>query len=113
MKVVSYLSTLAIAGVITFNVNAQFADSVVSYVPGSGASAPYNNPTTALGSPTVFIGYQDSDPFNPPYDPAHVVSVGAGGSLTVHLSMPVSNVPHPYGIDFMIYGNAGFIITNG
>jgi hypothetical protein len=113
MKVVSYLSTLAIAGVITFNANAQFADSVVSYVPGAGASAPYNNASTALGSPTVFIGYQNSDPFNPPYDPAHLVSVGTGGSLTVHLSMPVSNVPHPYGIDFMIYGNAGFIITNG
>jgi hypothetical protein len=112
MKVISYLSTLAMAGVISFNANAQFADSVVGYVTGTGANAPWNDAMSALGSPTGFIGYQNSDPFNPPYDPAHVVSVGSGGFLTVHLSTPISNVPHPYGIDFMIHGNAGFIITN-
>ena len=94
--------------------HAQFADSVVSYTAGSGVSAGYTDPSRALGSPTVFIGYQNADPFNPPYSSTHLVSVGAGGSLTVQFNSPILNSPgNPFGLDFVIFGNAGFIITNG
>jgi hypothetical protein len=92
---------------------AQYADSVLSYNAGAGTQAAWRNPATSLGAPTTFIGYQNSDPFNPPYASSDVVSVGVGGSLTVHLATPAKNDPtHPYGLDFLIYGDAGFIITN-
>jgi hypothetical protein len=41
------------------------------------------------------------------------VSVGADGSLTLHLATPVTDSTHPYGIDFIIFGNSFFTITNG
>ncbi len=94
--------------------HAQYADSVVAYTAGSGVSAGYTDPTRALGSPTVFNGYQNTDPFNPPYQSADLVSVGAGGSLTVQFNTPILNNPgNPFGLDFVIFGNAGFVITNG
>ena len=100
-----------------------FASSVVSYVPGSGFATEfgtglgYTNALAALGEPSrstpgPFGG--PVDPFSPPFLSEQVVSLGAGGSLTVALSSPITNRPdHGYGIDFMIYGNAGFIISNG
>jgi hypothetical protein len=92
--------------------SAQFAATVVSYNAGAGTAAAYQDPSRALGSPTAFIGYQNTDPFNPAYAASHLVSVGAGGWLTVAFSQPVLNSPHPFGRDFNIFGNAGFIITN-
>jgi hypothetical protein len=42
-----------------------------------------------------------------------LVSIGAGGSITVRFSQPVINHPkNRFGIDFIIFGNTGFIITN-
>ena len=39
--------------------------------------------------------------------------MGAGGSITIKFHKPVFNVPHkPYGLDFILFGNAGFIVTN-
>jgi hypothetical protein len=98
------------------NVQAQFATSVVSFNQGdtTDLSPGYNNPSVVLGAPTTFIGYQNSDPFNPPYAATDIVGLGAGGSLTVQFSTPIQNNPaNPYGIDFTIFGHAGFIITNG
>lgn len=101
----------------------QFADSVVNYTPGTGFATefgtglPYTNPSAALGEPTRVIPGEFGgpvDPFNPPYLRDQVVSVGAGGSLTVGFSAPIADDPlHPYGLDFLIFGNAGFIVTNG
>jgi hypothetical protein len=94
---------------------ASYADSVVSYVPGN-ASSGFTNTSAALGEPSrttpgTFGG--PVDPFNPPYLNEQVVSIGAGGSITVAFSNPILNSPaHPFGLDFMIYGNAGFMITN-
>jgi len=106
---------LALAGaLVSFTASAQFAGSVAAYTPGSGVAASFQNPSAALGAPTTFIGYQNADPFNPPYRGSDIVGIGSGGSLTLQLDTPVRNDPtHPFGLDFIVFGHAGFIITNG
>jgi len=112
-----YLSALALAGLlVSLSARAQFADAVVSYDPGTGFSPGFTNSVAALGEPSrstpgTFGG--PVDPFDPPYLSSQLVSLGAGGSLTVKFSKPVLNHPrNRFGIDFIIFGNAGFIITN-
>jgi hypothetical protein len=98
---------------------AQFAEAVINYNPGNLPSwlLSYTNPSAALGEPSrltpgPFGG--PVDPFNPPYLPEQLVAVGAGGWLTVQMAVPIVNLPgHPFGLDFLIFGNAGFVITNG
>lgn len=112
-----HCSVLALAGLfLTANVHAQFAEAVVSYAPGSGVSSAFTNASAALGEPSrVTPGVYGGpvDPFGPAYLPSQLVSIGAGGSLTVKFSKPVLNHPkNRFGIDFMIFGNSGFIITN-
>jgi hypothetical protein len=114
---------LAAAGALSVcNLRAQFADSVVAYNPGSGFTTGYTNSIAALGSPSrqtvdpdpLFGGTYPVDPFSPPYLSTQLVSLGAGGSLTVRLSTPAVNDPaHPWGVDFILFGNSGFAITNG
>jgi hypothetical protein len=109
--------SLALAGALFVPAitRAQFASSVVSYTQGSGVAPGYNDPNAALGAPTTFIGYQNADPFDPPYLPGDIVGIGTnGGSLTLQFSTPIQNDPgNPYGLDFIIFGHAGFNITNG
>jgi len=109
------LFALALASLsVIHTLSAQYADSVISYGAGAGVNPSFTDPTRALGAPTTFIGYQNADPFNPPFLPSDLVSVGAGGSLTVQFSTPILNDPaYAYGLDFKIFGNSGFIITNG
>jgi hypothetical protein len=102
---------------------ANFADSVIAYTPGTGFATDFStgegftNAAAALGSPSqvtpgAFGG--PVDPFNPAYLKEQLVSIGSGGSLTLGFSSPIINDPaHRFGIDFMIFGNAGFVITNG
>jgi len=95
---------------------AQYASSVVNYTAGSGATAGYDNPATVLGEPSRVTPGQFGgpvDPFAPPYLNSQLVSLGAGGSLTVQFSSPIAHDPaHAYGFDFQIFGNSGFIVTN-
>jgi hypothetical protein len=94
-----------------------FADAATQYNPGSGIPAGYTNVAAALGEPSSFTGGAfpgPVDPFSPPYLPEQVVSVGAGGSLTLRFDAGIQNDPsHPFGLDFIVFGNAGFVITNG
>ncbi|MCL5096040.1 MAG: hypothetical protein M1608_00590 [Candidatus Omnitrophica bacterium] len=105
-----------------------FADQVVAYQPGTGYTKEYGtdlgytNAAAALGQPSrqtvdptpVFGGTFPVDPFSPPYLRDQLVSLGEGGSLTVQFNTPIYNDPiHPYGLDFIIFGSAGFLITNG
>jgi hypothetical protein len=103
--------SLALAGlfVIPTIARSQFADTVVSYTEGSGVLSGYNVPAAALGAPTTFIGYQNADPFNPPYQSSDIVGIGTGGSLTLKFNTPIQNNPgNPFGLDFIIFGHAGF-----
>lgn len=96
--------------------HAQHASSLVNYVQGAGASAGYDDPTTALGEPSrVTSGPFGGpvDPFAPAYQKTQLVSVGAGGSLTVGFADPIRNDPaNPFGIDFLVFANSGFAVTN-
>ncbi len=112
------LSALALASLsVCFTSHAQYADSIVSYSPGTGFSAGFTNPVAVLGEPSratpgAFGG--PVDPFDPAYLASQLVSIGAGGWITVKFSRPVLNHPrNRFGIDFIIFGNSFFVITNG
>jgi hypothetical protein len=113
------IQSLALAGLfftsLALNTRAQFATTVVSYSPGTGASAGYtNDASVATGAPSVVNPYFDNtDPFDPPYGTDQIVSLGAGGSLTLRFAAPVANsASNAFGLDFVVFGNSGFIITN-
>ncbi len=94
-----------------------FANTVVNYSSGTGFSAGYTNASAALGEPSRITPGQFGgpvDPFSPPFLSDQIVSVGAGGQLTVQFDSQVLNNPlNPWGMDFIIFGNTGFVITNG
>lgn len=96
--------------------HAQHASSLVHYVQGTGASAGYDDPSSALGEPSrVTSGPFGGpvDPFAPAYQKNQLVSLGAGGSLTVGFADPIRNDPsNPFGIDFLVFANSGFVVTN-
>lgn len=94
-----------------------FADVVVSFDAGQGGAKGYDNPFTTLGSPERFTGEGlfpvVVSPFSPPFGQDEIVSIGAGGHLTVRFNTPVRNSPgNPWGIDLLIFGNTGFIDSN-
>jgi len=75
---------------------------------------PYDDPTTALGRPTVdttgfypaFGDPANVSPVNSPWRSTELVSVGIGGYLTVGFDDPILNDPlNPYGLDFIVFGN--------
>src|SRR5436190_1028490 len=111
------LSLLAFASAMAVSTAfAQYADYVIAYTPGNGVSATFTNPISALGEPSRATGGSGAavTPFSPPFRGDQIVSVGAGGSLTLHFNEPIRDDPgHAYGIDFLIFGNSGFVITNG
>ena len=115
------LFALALAGLVITSAAAPvapapagFAVSVVSYNPGTGYVAGFTNVSAALGEPSQINPYGEAtDVFDPPYGPNQILSIGAGGSLTVKFKTPIQNDPrNPFGLDFIIFGNTGFIITN-
>jgi len=110
------LALLGVTLLTTNPIQAQYADQVISYSSGSGGAAGFTNPTAALGEPSRTTPGEFGgpvDPFSPGYLNSQLVSLGTGGSLTVSFATPIFNDPqHPGGLDFQIFGGAGFIITN-
>jgi PEP-CTERM motif len=96
---------------VPFIAHAQFASEVVSYIPGSGFGPNFTNSSAALGAPASGSGIT---PFAPPFSTSQIVSIGAGGSLTLQFNTPIINNPaDPFGIDLMIFGNSFFVVTGG
>ena len=100
-----------------------WADHVVQYEPGTGIGKDWvtgnyiDNPLTALGEPTRYTGDAatfggPTSPFNAPYRDHEVVTLGAGGTLTLRFDEPVINHPlNPFGIDLLIFGNAFYTLV--
>jgi len=107
-----------------------FAVEVIEYVEGTDIGSdwlsgePYNDANSALGRPTLettgdgwFVPVEQSVPVVPVYPPFRafeLVTIGNGGQLTVKFNHPVADDRNnPYGIDFIIYGDAYQIIGEG
>ena len=107
-----------------------FAVEVVEYIQGSGvgndwlSGQHFNNPNSALGRPTLettgdgwYIPVDENVPVVPvcpPFRAFELVTIGNGGHLIVKFNHPVADDDNnPYGIDFIIYGDAYQIIGGG
>jgi hypothetical protein len=105
---------VALAGGTAANAANPWADSVVSYVAGSGAPGAFQTPGVALGEPTRFTGQTAGfpgsvTPFAAAFEGDEIVSIGRGGSLTLRFDEPVMNdAANPWGIDLLVFGNAFF-----
>ena len=97
-------------------VAASYLTHVVDYEPGTGYSENYTNTVAVLGEPSRMTSGQFGgpvDPFSPPYLADQLLSIGAGGFVVLEFDQPVFNSPNnPYGLDFILFGNAGFSIIN-
>jgi hypothetical protein len=116
MKKIRLALALAGAFATSTTVRAQdnFADTVVSYVPGSTHDPTYQNPGMALGAPTT--GSDGSTPYSiiyPAYKTSQIVVINTNGELTLGFNTPITNDPvdHAYGMDFTIFGNDFFTGT--
>jgi hypothetical protein len=96
-----------------------FAVEVVNYVAGTDPTPGYDNPWAALGSPERMTGESGGfpaavTPFNSPWGMEEIVSIGAGGSLTLRFDTPIRNDPsNPYGVDLLVFGNGFFVWSPG
>ena len=120
MRILSWLALGAsLATTVSSSQAASFASAVTDYNPGALRSniASYTNASSVIGEPSrVTPGTYGGpvDPFSPPYLDSQLLAVGTNGTLTVQLGVPAINSPsNPYGVDFIIFGGAGFSITNG
>lgn len=91
-----------------------WADRVVSFDPGLDGLAAYRDESSVLGAPERFTGegvYPSAvTMFNPAFGTDELVSIGAGGELTVEFDPPVRDDPaHPFGVDLIVFGNSFFI----
>ncbi len=102
---------------------ARHAVEAVGYQPGTGfatdfvTGAGYTNVAAALGEPSRSTPGEFGgpvDPFSPPYLASQLLSIGAGGTVTLRLDQPARNDPaNPFGIDLLLFGATGFLIING
>ena len=87
-----------------------FANSVVSYVTGTGSGfyTFYNVTSSATGAPSTAATV-----VAPAYNPSDIFGVGEGGELTVEFNTPITNNPtgHADGMDFTIFGNDFFALS--
>ncbi len=91
-----------------------FGSSIVEYVPGAAPASGFTLASSALGEPTRVSGQPFSpgvvSPFAAAWTPADVVSIGAGGFITIQLDAPATDdANHPFGIDLIVFGNSFFV----
>ena len=111
MKKVSSLLATASVVLLSYRALAQYADTVISYNAGTGFAAGYTNLSSALGAPA--LGSQ-VNPMDPPFSKTQLISIGAGGEITVQLDTPITDAAwHPYGIDFNVFANSFFVASGG
>ena len=101
----------------------QFAVEVVSYEPGSGFATDWNsgvgftNRDAIIGAPARSTPGKwggPITPFSPPYLSDQILSIGRGGEVTLKFAKPIRDEPfNPFGLDFIVFGGAGFVVTNG
>jgi len=111
---------LAGYGMYVYDPN-DFATAWVAYEPAGMiddwlTGVPFNDPSAALGRPTVdttgddwFIPMDANAPVvavYPPFRAHEVVHLGQGGTITLSFNHPVcDDRKNPYGIDFIVFGN--------
>jgi len=88
-----------------------YAGAVVSYNPGTNYAPGYTNISALLGPPSAADPYGAVDPFDPAYETNQILSIGAGGWVTVEFDQPVVHYPNT-SRDFIIFGNSFFEVTN-
>jgi hypothetical protein len=114
MKLKVRLSVSAALLGASLTASAQFASSVIGYDLGTGGSAGFTDPSTVLGQPSRTNPFGPIDPFNSQYAKTDLLSIGAGGYVVVRMDQLIgNNAANPFGLDFLIFGNAGFNIVNG
>jgi hypothetical protein len=94
---------------------AQFAAEIVSYNPGTTPVNGFTTALAALGEPERFTGEGVFpgivSPFNPPYLPSDIVSIGEGGQITLRLSNYA--IPQSGGLpEIGIFENVGLVATD-
>lgn len=111
------LSSLAASPALAVD-NDPWADAVVSYDAGTNAQPGFTNPFTALGRPERFtgeaLGFPGSvTPFASAFGTDEIVSVGAGGHLTLRFDTAVTDdASNDFGIDLILYGNSFFNVDD-
>jgi len=100
-----------------------FATEVIDYEPGEGfakdwaTGAGFTKTGSILGPPSSVTPGEFGGPvtpFSPPYLLDQILSIGKGGQVTVKFDRPIRNESlNPFGLDFIVFGAAGFTITNG
>lgn len=88
---------------------AEFATGVMSYTSGTLIAPSLNNPASALGMPAADTGFGVLTPFNPAFDPAHIVEIGPGGNLVLQLGAPA---PTGAGRTIGVHAAVGLIDTD-
>jgi len=109
-----FLATIVWIGADSAADAAVFANKVLDYSAGTGVSAAFSQPDSALGSPERFTGEGSFpavvSPFSPPFLPSEIVTIGETGSLTLRLaSFAVAQAGGP---EIGIFGNVGLIDTS-
>jgi hypothetical protein len=102
----SYSLSVASLSVLSLSVQAQYASSVLAYDPGTGFAAGFTNAAAALGAPASGAGIT---PFAPPFSKSQIMSIGAGGEITLQMASPILNdASNPFGVDFNVFANEFF-----
>ncbi len=122
------ITIIATATLVAFSSSAvaqtdRFADAVVAYDPGTGFATDFStglgftNEVAVLGAPSLETPGDFGGPITPfatPFLIEQLLSVGEGGHVILEFDPPIFDQPgNPFGLDFVLYGNAGFTITNG